>query len=476
MMTIFNDSEYYKHTRQFIRMSNSTILEPYKEVLKKVVKTTHFKTMVKTAIECYAKRNTISVCNSYHTTSVKSLKDVSITEDDVSSMFMNDAIKTDIYKSISMNDVYCDRAQLTIKYVHFDIKCLHGYLLNKININDVCVFLKTIVPFLMEYVETTRRPDDAKKINIKLYLLPTTQKKTFNMDYETSLDSSNINSGFTTHIGTTKRIIIYREEECFKVLLHELIHALSLDLGAMCAIQSTKIKTTIASIRSCFNIHDDYNDGTLLIEEAYTEFWTSLIYTIFYSLERTGKIHPISSIMKMFIDRFSVEYLYSVLKTVNITKYNTLLVDFSNVDTFTFSSSLDNAIKTITTSKAPSVRSGHMLIFNKKTQHTNTSLIEYYYIKLLFMTNIDALFALRETYINPINVYCSQEQIYKILLFLVACLTEDIKNTTKVYETVEKSIRHISKKTSPLSKSSTRQKHIENIEQLYNTLSMTTFR
>lgn len=473
-MTIFNDSEYYEYTRKFITMSNPHIIEPYKEVLKNVASTTHFQTIIKTALECYTKRNTTRACNAHHTTFVKSLQDVHLTKDDISTKFMSDAVKMDIYKSISMNDVYCDHAELSIKYAHFDIKCIHGYLLKKININDVCLYLQTVVPFLMEYAESTQKTDDARKVNIKLYLLPTNQKKTFNMDIEASLDSNNINSGFTTHIGNTKRIIIYREEECFKVLLHELIHALSLDLGSLCSIHINKIKTAISSIRNCFNIHDDYNDGKLLIEEAYTEFWTSLIYTIFYSLERTKKLHNMSSIINSIIDRYSIEYIYSVLKTVNITKYNTLLVDFANVDTFTFSSSLDNAIKTIKPSKESSIRTGHMLIFNKKTQHTNTSMIEYYYIKLLFMTNIDVLFELRETYINPINVYCSQEQIYKILLLLLSGLTVDITKTTKIYENVDKSIRNISKRVSKYP--SIRQKHFNNISMLYNTLSMTTYR
>lgn len=454
-MRIFNDNEYYEDTLAFIKTNNMRIIKKYKDVLKNITKTSHFRGLIKTAIKCYEERDKPVRITDVFITLIKSLEDASITEDDLSTPFISDQIRTDIKKSISSNEVFCEYIKLTIKNITININSLHGHKLINIDIIKLTTFLQVVVPFLLEYSETNKR-----ELDIYLYLLPTLHRKTFNDDCEISLSSNNINSGFTTHIQNTKRIFIFRIEECYKVLLHELIHTLGLDLGSLCNIQGHKIKMLLLNIRKCFNIHDDYNNGKLLIEEAYTEFWTSFIYTLFYSIERTHKLDKIKNVTKTFMDRYSVEYVYSVIKAVNIIKYNTMLDDFTN-NSCIYSTSLTNAVKTVININDTSSQSGYMLLFNKKTQTTNTSMLEYYIIKMIFMSNINTLFELRAGSINPINVYCSQEQIYKILLFLFSCLTIEIHTTTLFYDLIERSILNT--------------KTTDALLRLYNSLSMTTF-
>jgi hypothetical protein len=454
-MHIFNDNEYYDSTIAFIKTNNTRIIKKYKDVLKNIIKTSHFRGLIKTAIKSYEERDKPLHISDVFIKLVKSLEDASITDDDLLTPFISDQIRTDIKKSISSKAVFCEYIKLTIKNITFNINSLHGDKLINIDIIKLTTFLQVIVPFLLEYSETNKR-----ELDIYLYLLPTLHRKTFNDDCEISLSSNNINSGFTTHIQNTKRIFIFRIEECYKVLLHELIHALGLDLGSLCNIQGPKIKRLLLNIRKCFNIHDAYNNGKLLIEETYTEFWTSFIYTLFYSIERTQKLDKIKNVSKTFMNRYSVEYVYSVIKAVNIIKYNTMLVDFTNSSCI-YSTSLANAVKTVINTNDTPVHSAYMLLFNKKTQTTNTSMFEYYIIKMIFMSNINTLFELRSYSINPINVYCSHEQIYKILLFVFSCLTIDINKTTLFYDLIEKGILNT--------------KTTETLLRLYNSLSMTTF-
>lgn len=62
--------------------------------------------------------------------------------------------------------------------------------------------------------------------NLHIRYLPTPFKKTWNSIDK--LDTINVNSGLTIYTEKTIVVIVFREEESFKVLIHELIHALEL--------------------------------------------------------------------------------------------------------------------------------------------------------------------------------------------------------------------------------------------------------
>lgn len=473
-LNIFSDNEYYFSTQQFIKKNKNLnkVVKDYKTKLYKLCKSSHFINLYQTAQECFLTKEkthdeTYSLINNIIIKFIKSIKDSPITNDDLSTRFISKQIKNDIYSSIQDKKVFEDRLKLKIQNVHFNIHCFRGGAIQKINIDKLYSFLKLVVPFLLHYSNTSHSRDNTNNcvnniIYIDMFFVLTRHSKTFNIDYDDSLTSANINSGVTHHQGKRKRIIIYRYEECFKVLLHELIHALGLDMGSLCDIQEPKIKKLLTTIRNEFNLHADYNNGLFLIEEACTEIWTSFIYTLFYSLERS---HKQGNVIKLFTKRYSQEYIYSLIKINNIIKYNTLLVDVFNNDLITYSTSLNNVFRILMKNSNRHSQNGHMLLFNKKTQYTDTSLIEYYIIKTLFMTNIIQLFSLREHYINPINTYCSQEQIYNILLLLKSH-TKNISEFSNIYDIVDKSVQN---------NVNNKNENKEDIQKLFNTLCMTTF-
>ena len=78
-----------------------------------------------------------------------------------------------------------------------------------------------------------------------------------------------ITSEHTTLIHWGNEIIIYREEEHEKVLLHEMIHGLGLD----------DINLNCSDLLEKLNV----KEGTQLnINEAFTEFWTNVLYTMIW--------------------------------------------------------------------------------------------------------------------------------------------------------------------------------------------------
>ena len=64
---------------------------------------------------------------------------------------------------------------------------------------------------------------------LKIYLPLTSLKKCIPSSNLDILDTTNVNSAVTTSCTTNGEIIIYRNEEWFKVLTHELFHVLGLD-------------------------------------------------------------------------------------------------------------------------------------------------------------------------------------------------------------------------------------------------------
>lgn len=67
------------------------------------------------------------------------------------------------------------------------------------------------------------------KASVKIVLYMTNFKKLFPADTGKELNEDNVNSGMTLFNAGERMIVIYRKEELFKVLLHELIHLYGLD-------------------------------------------------------------------------------------------------------------------------------------------------------------------------------------------------------------------------------------------------------
>lgn len=429
---IFQDSFLFDKVKKIEK--NTAVSRKYKYKLSLVTKRRHFRDLLRTAINFYKER---PVYKDVHVTKIKirDLSDIGIQKEDMETPFMPQEIEDTLRKSISNGSAV--NSQFTLNYgssLVVDVNAVGSSLFKKIDIRRLFLFMNIVVPFLSAFASTST------PIVIKVFLFPSSLEKRFNDDYEVSLDTSNINSGFTTHFDdTSKHILVYRAEEYFKVLLHELIHAFKLDLGIRFS-KTSKTKAMISKIRGCLNVHDEYNNGSLLLEETYCEFWTVFIYTLFYSVERTVKTNVdvnvdvnMDDTIALFIDRFNLEYFYNIIKTNNIIEYHTKIHNVID-DRVEYSSSLDILFKCGRHGRhgRPLLSDGVVELFNKKTQYTNTSLFEYIPLKTLLMSNIDIFFEFREKYENPINVHCSFGQIHQTLMFFYLILKE---HTVMMYDT-----------------------------------------
>lgn len=154
----------------------------------------------------------------------------------------------------------------TVIYVNF--VCYDDKQLKKIIELEYIRDVYTIIKFLIHNVSDSDRPGELN-INIVLSDL----KKYIphlNNDNIIIYEPGNINSG----VASKNNVLIYRQEEWFKVFIHELIHALNLDFSS---IYNSNIQDIIKkNMEKRFNIASQW-----LIFETYTEIWACILNVIY---------------------------------------------------------------------------------------------------------------------------------------------------------------------------------------------------
>lgn len=126
-----------------------------------------------------------------------------------------------------------------------------------------------ILRFLLFYVGSGNK---LKKITLNLYL--TNMKKTLPKNQIKTLKEDNCNSALTYACASEGEVLIFREEEWKKVLIHELFHSLCLDFsGISYLLLKDKFKDLL-------KVKSDYE-----ISEAYTEYWATILNGCFISFD-----------------------------------------------------------------------------------------------------------------------------------------------------------------------------------------------
>lgn len=229
-------------------------------------------------------------------------------------MFMIDDIQNKINKLDKKYFIKFDNVEITIYY------------------NNLLVDVKKII-LIYKWLHSIKNTD--KQVYITLYLLPDKKK----LNDELVLNKNHVNSGSTSN---RKYITIWRHEEIYKVLIHELIHLFNYDCDHSFDI-GLKIK-------------DKYKiEGNVIPNEAYTEIWTIILHSIFitnillkknsridkYELfrwilynETSFSLYQTAKIMKHFkakINQRTSVFSYYIIKTsilYNINKF----IDINTLD------------------------------------------------------------------------------------------------------------------------------------------------
>jgi len=165
---------------------------------------------------------------------------------------------------------------------------------DNIKINKIINKIKIIINYLNNFTKIE---------GMILYLILSDVKKNLiNKTY--LLNGDNINSG----ICSSTYIYIWREEELFKVLIHEMMHYFKLD----------KYSISHKDYRNEINIKLGDNKYNLIINEAYTELLAILINIMIYIIlnNKNNKNKK-----KLFFKIFTNEVVHSYNNVIKILNY-----------------------------------------------------------------------------------------------------------------------------------------------------------
>lgn len=199
--------------------------------------------------------------------------------------------------------ILCESLFIPLKIIFWiESECSYYYLLKWDNIkisilNDVPVLPKTInnIVRIVKWIILL-----SNKINpsLNIYIYLSKFKKEITL--KKSLGLNEINSGVSL---THHWLQVFRQEEIYKVLIHEILHNLQMDINIP-NLFDNDIK----------HIHISDKSHPIIINEAYTEVMSLYLYTIFIGIINN------KDIWNIFIDeeKFTIYQINKIFKHYNI--------------------------------------------------------------------------------------------------------------------------------------------------------------
>lgn len=236
--------------------------------------------------------------------------------------------------------------------------------------------IQIVVQLLTNYAPV---PCHNSQLDIFIYL--TKAKKTLPLDSKQIIDEIHANTAFTTSCDMTptknikkesKYIILFREEEVFKVLIHELFHVLGLDFSH----DSIATQKTATFIREHFQI----NLPEIRLFETYCETWATVIHCLIVAFLK-HRSYPPDKIIQSFFRIFSYEQNFVLFQCAKILHYHQLSYHH-------FSQTKKGGTRKKREGKKGKNSKTRNRIYSLETYRENTQVFCYYILKSAVFQNI----------------------------------------------------------------------------------------
>ena len=135
------------------------------------------------------------------------------------------------------------------------------------------------------------------------------------------IDREHVNTAFTTSCRPKIDIHIFRQEEWFKVFLHESFHCFGFDFSAM---DSVAREFEDRMIKPHFGLNAGLD---LRIYETYTETWANIIHILFFSYfscNTKTKPNTWTNVFRQFEKSLKQEQIFSIFQCCKVLSYNGL--------------------------------------------------------------------------------------------------------------------------------------------------------
>lgn len=253
------------------------------------------------------------------------------------------------YKKHFINNKYIDikvkeyirnkQGSLVIYRVPFKDKTISINIINYSNLSPkVLANFDNLIKNMMAQIyliSTLTKNNTCSEDSLNIYLFLTPFKRELEKSQEKVLGALNANGGFCYGCVSNGEIVVYRQEEVFKVFSHELVHNFGVDgyiwdFMSQVRVENSKQNKMYHKFLNNFNLPRENDLG---IQECLVEFWgeffNNAIYSFVYSKncnlstynqEFKFYKHVFETIMKL-------EIIHSFLQTTKIIYHNRLTYD-----------------------------------------------------------------------------------------------------------------------------------------------------
>jgi len=147
---------------------------------------------------------------------------------------------------------------------------------------------------------------------LDIYIYPTPFTKNLPGSTATVLGPEHVNTAFTFACAPQGQLVIFREEEWFKVFIHETFHAYGLDF----ARSGEEAKEFKKEIKSLFPINSDFD-----LYEAYTETWARIINCALCSFNALAKKSDKKTFLANFTFCIELERLFALYQCTKVLSF-----------------------------------------------------------------------------------------------------------------------------------------------------------
>lgn len=220
--------------------------------------------------------------------------------------------------------------QYDIKYKEYTIILdFINYKNNSDRLSDISIdkYVDIIVMALDLILNLTKNAFNCAKYKLSIYVFLTPFKKQLDSNYEKSIvDKKNVNTGYCYGCQDNAKIIIYRQEDFIKTIIHELLHTFGVDKYMIDNLNNSKENKLVNMI---FNVEENKNLG-YGINESYVEFWACFINLSIYSYLSTTNYTEYTNILNVSLN---LEIIHNFVQIYKILDYYDIeykdLINFS---------------------------------------------------------------------------------------------------------------------------------------------------
>ena len=179
-------------------------------------------------------------------------------------------------------------------------------------------------------ISTLTKNNKCSENSLNIYLFLTPFKRELEKSDEKVLSASNVNGGFCYGCVSNGEIVIYRQEEVFKVFTHELLHNFGLDVYIWDFMSKVRLKNSTENkmYNKFLNNLNLSRENDLGIQESVIEFWgeffNNAIYSFVYS--KNSNLSSFNLQFKFYKEVFETimkfEIVHSFLQSTKIIYHN----------------------------------------------------------------------------------------------------------------------------------------------------------